>query len=108
MLSVSRNSSFGYFKTQLFSIAVGYLGAYLITKSDYRIISEHWKIVAGVCILLIICTFIFGSSVTGNSGVDAKAWIKLPGGVTFQPSELAKIGFMITFSRHLAILKEKK
>lgn len=107
MLSVSRNSSFGYFKTQLFSIAVGYLGAYLITKSDYRIISEHWKIVAGVCILLIICTFVFGSSVTGNSGVDAKAWIKLPGGVTFQPSELAKIGFMITFSRHLAILKEK-
>ena len=107
MLSVSRNSSFGYFKTQLFSIAVGYLGAYLITKSDYRIISEHWKIVASVCIILIICTFVFGSSVTGNSGVDAKAWIKLPGGVTFQPSELAKIGFMITFSRHLAILKER-
>ncbi len=105
--SVSRNSDFGYFKTQLVSIIVGYIGAFFLTKSDYRIISKYWYVVAGVCIFLIFCTFLFGSSVTGNSGVDAKAWIKLPGGITFQPSELAKIGFMITFSKHLAIVKEK-
>ena len=62
---------------------------------------------AVICVLLIICTLIFGTSVTGNSGIDAKAWLKLPGGISFQPSELAKIGFMITFSKHLSVLKEK-
>ncbi|MDQ5983392.1 MAG: Peptidoglycan glycosyltransferase MrdB [Eubacteriales bacterium SKADARSKE-1] len=107
LLSVSRNSNFSYFKTQLVSVIVGYIGAYLITKSDYRVIANYWYIVAGICLFLIVCTFVFGTSVTGNSGVDAKAWIKLPGGVTFQPSELAKIGFIITFSKHLSEVKDK-
>lgn len=106
IFSVSRNSNFGYFKVQLISIIAGYVGAFFITKSDYRKLADCWYYVAGVCILLIICTFVFGTAVTGNSGVDAKAWIKLPGGITFQPSELAKIGFMVTFSKHLSFLKE--
>ena len=108
LLSVSRNSNFSYFKTQLISIIIGYIGAYLITRSDYRFLAKYWYFVAGICLILIICTFVFGTSVTGNSGVDAKAWIKLPGGITFQPSELAKIGFIITFSKHLSYIKEKE
>lgn len=107
LLSVSRTSNFGYFRTQLIAIIIGYIGAFIITKSDYRIIAKHYVIVAVMCVLLIICTLIFGTSVTGNSGIDAKAWLKLPGGISFQPSELAKIGFMITFSKHLSVLKEK-
>ena len=107
LLSVSRTSNFGYFRTQLIAIIIGYIGALIITKSDYRIIAKHYVIVAVICVLLIICTLIFGTSVTGNSGIDAKAWLKLPGGISFQPSELAKIGFMITFSKHLSVLKEK-
>lgn len=107
LLSVSRTSNFGYFRTQLIAIIIGYIGALIITKSDYRIIAKNYVIVAVICVLLIICTLIFGTSVTGNSGIDAKAWLKLPGGISFQPSELAKIGFMITFSKHLSVLKEK-
>lgn len=107
LLSVSRTSDFGYFRTQLIAITLGYIGAFTITKSDYRIIADHYIIVATVCISLILCTLIFGTAITGNSGIDAKAWLKLPGGVSFQPSELAKIGFIVTFSKHLSILKEK-
>ncbi len=107
LLSVSRTSNFGYFKTQLLAIILGYIGAFVITKSDYRIVSQHYILVAAVCIVLVLCTLAFGTAVTGNSGIDAKAWIKLPGGVSFQPSELAKIGFMITFSKHISVLKEK-
>ena len=46
-----------------------------------------------------------GVTVEGSSGVNARAWIKLPGGITFQPSELVKIGFIITFAKHLSIVK---
>ena len=49
-----------------------------------------------------------GVTIEGASGVNAKAWIKLPGGITFQPSELVKIGFIITFARHLAKLKKSQ
>lgn len=107
LLSVSRTSHFGYFRTQLIAIILGYIGAFIITKSDYRFIAKHYVIVSVICISLIICTLIFGTAVTGNSGIDAKAWLKLPGGISFQPSELAKIGFMITFSKHISYLKEK-
>ncbi len=107
LLSVSRTSDFGFFRTQLLAITLGYIGAFVITRSDYRIIADHYIIVATVCISLILCTLIFGTAITGNSGIDAKAWLKLPGGISFQPSELAKIGFIVTFSKHLSILKEK-
>ena len=49
--------------------------------------------------------FAFGRRV---SGTDDTAWIELPGGFTLQPSELIKICFIITFSKHLSYLHEKK
>ena len=100
------SSGRSYFTVQLIAIVVGYFGAILFTLIDYREISNYWYIVAGFCLFLIVYTQIFGTSVTSSGGINAKAWIKLPGG-TFQPSELVKIGFIITFSKHLSELKER-
>ena len=47
--------------------------------------------------------FLFGIQVTGT---DDTAWIQLPGGFSFQPSEFMKICFIITFTKHLSILIE--
>lgn len=105
--SVTRAFSVNYFKTQLIAVILGYIAAFILTRLNYREISNFWYLVAGFCIFLIIYTLIFGHAATGTSGVDARAWIKLPGGTTFQPSELAKIGFMITFSKHLSVLEER-
>jgi len=95
-----------YFVVQLIAILLGYAGAIVFTLIDYREITNYWYIVAGFCLFLIIYTQIFGIAVTSSGGVNAKAWIKLPGG-TFQPSELVKIGFILTFSKHLSALKER-
>jgi rod shape determining protein RodA len=95
-----------YFVVQAVAIVLGYLGAIVFTLIDYREITNYWYIIAGFCLFLIIYTQIFGIAVTSSGGVNAKAWIKLPGG-TFQPSELVKIGFILTFSKHLASLKER-
>lgn len=108
LFSVSKSSNFNYFKTHLASIAVGYLGAFFITKIGYKSLSSRWYVLAAICLSLMLSTFFVGVSITGNSGVDARAWIKLPGNVTFQPSEFAKIGFIITFSKHLDFLKNKE
>jgi rod shape determining protein RodA len=95
-----------YFIVQAVAISLGYIGAIFLTMIDYREITNFWYIVAGFCLFLIIYTQIKGISVTSSGGVNAKAWIVLPGG-TFQPSELVKIGFILTFSKHLASLKER-
>jgi len=106
--SVSRvyNVGSGAFKTQLIAVIIGYAVAIFLTLIDYRAISSYWWLVAGFCLFLIVYTLAFGISAQGTAGVNAKAWIKIPGG-TFQPSELVKIGFLITFSKHLSVLKER-
>lgn len=103
--SVSRGGE-NFFSTQLIAVTLGYIGAIILSAADYRVIANYWKWIAGFCILIIVYTLIFGITIEGSAGVNAKAWITLPGGITFQPSELVKIGFIITFSRHLSIVKE--
>ena len=95
-----------WFTVQLVAILIGYAGAILFTLIDYREITNYWYVVAGFCLFLIVYTQIFGIAVTSSGGINAKAWIKLPG-TTFQPSELVKIGFIITFSKHISALKER-
>lgn len=95
-----------YFDVQLIAIIAGYIGAVILTLIDYRTLARYWKWIALFSGALIVYTLIFGTSVTGSDGVNAKAWLTLPGGMTFQSSELVKIFFMITYSKHLSIIKE--
>ena len=97
----------GYFTTMLVAVACGYVGAILFSLIDYREIGNFWYVIAGFCLFLIVYTQFFGSAVVNSGGVNAKAWISLPGGMSFQPSELVKIGFILTFSKHLSALQER-
>ncbi|WP_411677710.1 FtsW/RodA/SpoVE family cell cycle protein [Caproicibacter sp.] len=97
----------GYFTTMLVAVVGGFVGAFLFSFIDYREITNFWYVVAGFCLFLIIYTQLFGSAVVNSGGVNAKAWIYLPGHLTFQPSELVKIGFILTFSKHLSALEER-
>ena len=105
--SATRESTENYFFTQLLATLLGYAGAIVLTLIDYRAIANYWYLVAGFSIFLIIYTLLFGTAATGDAGVNARAWIILPGGVSFQPSELVKIGFMVTFSKHLSAVKSR-
>lgn len=95
-----------YFVTMLIAVMLGYFGAVIVTFIDYHDIAVFWYIVAGFCLFLMVFTLKFGLAVTNTGGVDARAWISL-GGTSFQPSELVKIGFMVTFAKHLSALKER-
>lgn len=96
-----------YFNIQFIAIAAGFIGALVIQAIDYKYLADKWLWIGIFCILIIVYTLFFGISVEGSSGVNARAWINIPGGITFQPSELVKIGFIITFSKHLSIIIEK-
>ncbi|MCI1964860.1 MAG: FtsW/RodA/SpoVE family cell cycle protein [Oscillospiraceae bacterium] len=97
----------GYVTTMLVAVVGGLIGAVFFSLIDYREICNFWYVVAGFCLFLIIYTQLFGTAVVNSGGVNAKAWISLPGGLTFQPSELVKIGFILTFSKHLSALEER-
>lgn len=102
--SATRTSSTSSaFRTQIIAIILGYIAAFILTKIDYKKIASLWIFIAILCIGLMAATSIFGIRV---DGADDKAWIMLPGGISFQPSELVKIGFILTFAKHLDVLRE--
>lgn len=102
--SVQRSTNYNYLKTQIIAISLGYIGAIILSVMDYKTISKMWYVVGGVALFLTMLVFLVGIQVEGT---DDKAWLRLPGGFTFQPSELSKICFIITFSYHLSYLVEK-
>ncbi|MBE6835007.1 MAG: hypothetical protein E7515_02000 [Ruminococcaceae bacterium] len=86
------------------AVLAGIVIALIISAIDYEVVVKLWPIVAAVSVVLMLLLFVIG--VGPNERSDAKTWIPL-GPVYFQPSELLKIAFLITFSIHLDFLKEK-
>ena len=101
--SMQRSSDYSYITPQLLALLVGYIAAIVITLIDYERIARFWPLLAAVSLGLLVLVFLIGRNVTGT---DDTAWITLPGGVSFQPSELVKIFFIITFSKHMQLLKD--
>lgn len=86
------------------AVFVGIMFCLLISAFDYQIFTKLWPIIAGICILLLLGLFIWGTGPSVRS--DARTWYRF-GPISFQPSELVKIGFIITFSVHLEKLKDE-
>lgn len=103
--SMQRAGEYSFLRSQLAAVVLGLALAAVIAVADYRFIIKRWYFAAIAAALLAALVFVFGIQV---SGTDDTAWIALPGGFTFQPSEFIKICFIITFARHLLYLTEKK
>lgn len=101
--SMQRASSYSYMTPQILALLVGYLAAIVLTVIDYERITKLWWLLGIAAVGLLMLVFIFGRNVTGT---DDTAWITLPGGISFQPSEIVKVFFIITFSKHLSLLKD--
>ena len=91
-------------RSMFVSIAGGLLVAIVVSNIDYDIISKLWPVIAVGCVGLMIFTYFFGVAPSGRQ--DAKSWLDLKI-FYFQPSELLKVGFIISFSYHLDLVKDK-
>ncbi len=85
---------------QIGGICIGTFMALVILTLEHDNLARFSIPIYALCILLLIATLIFGVEVMGN-----KNWISL-GPVNIQPSEFVKIGFILTFSRHLSKVRE--
>jgi rod shape determining protein RodA len=87
---------------QALVLLIGIFFMVFISKIDYHTFTNLWKFVAVAGAALLILTLIIGK---GRDGVDEKAWIYF-GTQSIQPSELVKVAFIITFAKHIDIVKE--
>ncbi len=95
----------GGVRSMLVSVFGGIVLALVLCNIDYEIISKLWPIIAGGCILLMLVTLVFGQAANPDRP-DARSWLDF-GVFTFQSSELLKVGFIISFSYHLDMVKDK-
>ena len=91
------------FYVQLISVFIGIVAAIFVSLFNYRNFSRHTILIVAVSLGLLAFTYFFGYA---PSGTDNRAWIELPFGMSFQPSELIKIFFTITFSAHVSIINK--
>lgn len=96
--------SFGQFITQLVALVLGITAMIVISNFDYKNFCKLWFLIAAVGIIPVVLTFFIGFA-PGNT--DDKAWLMLPGNISFQPSELLKICFVLTFAYHCQVLGDR-
>ena len=87
--------------------AIGIVVAILLSNIDYRSLVNVWPVHVALTWGLVLPTLVIRNVSIGpltigyNAGdTDNYSWYKL-GGFTFQPTELAKISFILTFAMHL-------
>ncbi len=93
------------FFVQLGAMVAGIIAAVFISAFfEYDLIIKWWWIPAAIALVLVGLTFVIGYA---PAGTDDKAWLKLPMGMSFQPSEILKIAFIITFAKHVSIIGDR-
>lgn len=85
---------------QIIASLLGISAAIIISNFDYHFMAKLWKLYMPVSLFLVVLTFFIGVQV--DETIDDKAWLRLPFGLTFQPSELLKICFILSFAYHLS------
>ncbi|MBE6720691.1 MAG: rod shape-determining protein RodA [Ruminococcaceae bacterium] len=91
-------------RSMFVSVLMGLIIAVVVSNIDYDIISKFWPVIAAGCAGLMVFTYFFG--VAPSARQDAKSWLDLKI-FYFQPSELLKVGFIISFSYHLDLVKDR-
>ena len=94
----SYDGSIRYILIQSIGIVIGFGVMLLISKFDYEYYSDFAIVIYIVCILMLVAVLGFG---TGFESTGSKSWIRF-GPIGVQPSEFVKLGFILTFSKHLS------
>ena len=94
-------NSYKYFKRQAEAAIIGIVAMIIVSKIDYRFYKNFKWIIYFATIALLVLVGVAGTDAGG-----ARRWIVIAG-FNFQPSEFAKIAFIIFFASILTDLKKK-
>ena len=91
-----------YLKRHLINVVIGVALGFLASRVDYRWLRAYTPIIYGASVFLLFMPFVPG---LGTTIAGARAWIDLPGGMTLQPSEFAKVAVILMMA---VLLSEKR
>jgi rod shape determining protein RodA len=91
-----------YLKRHLINVVIGVGLGFIASRLDYRWLRAYTPIIYGLSMVLLLLPFVPG---LGTRVAGARAWIDLPGGMTIQPSEFAKVAVILMMA---VLLSEKR
>lgn len=104
-LVYERHSVLGPIGQQMFFIVLGVIAAFII-----QFIPTYWIRFFGYGLLLISAILVYSTMIPGNPFVvtinGAARWVRIAG-ITFQPSELAKLSLIIVIADQLSRIKSE-
>lgn len=93
-----------YVKRQCRYVILGLFLMEAVSHLNYQILRK-WAKALLICSLLLLCAVLIpGIGVVRN---NSRRWIELLGIITFQPSEVAKLAVVLSFSASISAKKEK-
>ncbi|MCQ2463500.1 MAG: FtsW/RodA/SpoVE family cell cycle protein [Clostridia bacterium] len=90
-------------KVMILALVLGIIISMFLSFVDYDFLLRMWPLIAAVGVGLMLLLFPLGSA--PDARTDSRCWFKITSTLYFQPSEVVKIGFIITFSHHLDKVK---
>lgn len=111
IFSARENFGNSKFIMQFAMTVVGICAIMVIVNIDYRLFVErYWKILWIISVALLGITLILGDTGANGTETSNKSWLTIIkiGSRSFQiqPSEFVKIAFIISFSKHLSMVKD--
>ena len=94
--------SFFYLKKQIVGVILGIVGMFVTSKINYRVYKKFAWIFYIVGLVVLILVFVPG---LGKSSYGATRWIGI-GGITIQPSEIAKFCLIIFLATYLSKIED--
>ena len=93
----------GFYKQQILWLLGGLGAMFVLSLIDYHRLLEiiHW--IYGFCVFSLVAVLAVGTKVLG-----ARRWVKLPGGIHFQPSEWVKLVLILAVARYFVGLAGKR
>jgi len=97
---ITSGGSVGTLKIQIIAFILGIIGVLVILLIDYKSFGDNYILIYGTNIFLLVLVLVIGFSTKGTRG-----WIDF-GPVNLQPSEIVKLGYILTFAKYLEKKKD--
>ena len=95
----AEDGNYSLFARHLLWLGVGAIVCLLITTIDYHFLTDHAFLFYGLTTGLLLSILLFGKEINGS-----KSWFTL-GGISFQPSEIAKVALILVLARYLSEIR---
>ncbi|WP_187820504.1 putative lipid II flippase FtsW [Pasteuria penetrans] len=99
LTKISSQDSLYFVRKQIIAAGLGIIVMLIFSKIPYRLYSKHIRLILLACVSLLLVVGLFGTTTNGS-----KRWLAV-GPLTFQPSELIKIG-LIMYTAAMMVRKQ--